>query len=130
VVAEGARPKGGKMVINKIIKSSPEPVRLGGIGNKIAGDIEKNTGLETRVTNLGHLQRGGTPSPFDRMLATRLGTFACDLVAKGDFGKMAALKGNNIVAVSLKDAVKSNRRVSPNHPIIKSAIAVGTSFAA
>lgn len=128
VVSEGARPKGGKMVVKKIVKDSTDPVRLGGIGNKIANDIEAATGLETRVTVLGHLQRGGTPSPFDRILATRLGTLCCDLAAKGEFGKMAALKGRDIVAVSLKDAVKHTRLVNPKDPMVKSALAVGTSF--
>ncbi|MBU3911222.1 MAG: ATP-dependent 6-phosphofructokinase [Candidatus Omnitrophica bacterium] len=128
VISEGARPRGGKIVIKKIIKDSAEPVRLGGIGNKIADDIEAITGLETRVTVLGHLQRGGTPSPFDRMLATRLGTFSCDLAAKGEFGKMAALRGRDIVAVSLKDAVKHNRLVNPRDSMITAAKAVGTSF--
>ncbi|MFC1624258.1 6-phosphofructokinase [Candidatus Omnitrophota bacterium] len=128
VVSEGAKPKGGGMVIKKIIKDSTDPVRLGGIGNKIANDIEELTGLETRVTVLGHLQRGGAPSPFDRILATRLGTFCCNLVARGEFGKMAALKGKDIVAVELKDAVKAIRKVKPKDPIIASALAVGTSF--
>ena len=80
------------------------------------------------MTNLGHLQRGGSPSPFDRMIATRLGSFACDLVAKGNFGKMVAIKGRDVKAVDLKDAIKTLRRVDPKHPIIKSAISVGTSF--
>lgn len=128
VVSEGARPKGGQMVVKKVVKDSTDPVRLGGIGNKLTSDIERLTGLEARVTVLGHLQRGGAPSPFDRMLATRLGTFACDLVARGNFGKMAALKGRDIHAVNLKDAVKATRKVSPRDPIVKSALAVGTSF--
>lgn len=128
VISEGARSRGGKMVVKKIVKDSAEPLRLGGIGDKIANDIEAITGLETRVTVLGHLQRGGTPSPFDRMLATRLGAFGCDLAAKGEFGKMAALRGRDIVAVSLKDAVRHTRRVNPRDPIIKTAKAVGTSF--
>lgn len=128
VISEGARPKGGRMVVKKVVKDSTDPFRLGGIGNKIANDIERCTGLEARVTVLGHLQRGGSPSPFDRILATRLGSFGCDLVARGDFGKMAALKGKDVVAVDLKDAVKSIRRVSPKDPLIKSALAVGTSF--
>jgi 6-phosphofructokinase 1 len=128
VVAEGARPKHGEMVVRKILKDSTDPVRLGGIGNKLANDIEKYTGLEARVTTLGHLQRGGSPSPFDRVLATRLGSFACDLIAHGRFGKMVALKGKDIVAVDLKDAVGSIRRVRRDHPLIKSAVAVGTSF--
>lgn len=128
VISEGSRPKGGQMVIKRLVKDPTDPVRLGGIGNKIANDIEKFTGLETRVTVLGHLQRGGSPTPFDRVLATRLGTFACELVARGEFGKMAALKGNDIQAVPLKDAVKSTRRVNLKDPLIKSALAVGTSF--
>ncbi|MFH1782232.1 MAG: ATP-dependent 6-phosphofructokinase [Candidatus Omnitrophota bacterium] len=128
VISEGARPKGGEMVVKRKVKDSTDPIRLGGIGNKIADDIERMTGLETRVTVLGHLQRGGDPTPYDRMLATRLGTFACSLIAKGDFGKMAALRGRDIVAVSLEDAVKSIRRVDPKDPMIISALAVGTSF--
>ncbi len=128
VISEGAKPKGGKMIVKRVVKDSTDPIRLGGIGNKIANDIEQCTGLETRVTVLGHLQRGGNPSPFDRLLATRLGTFACDLVVRNEFGKMAALKGREIKAVDLKDAVKAIRHVSPKDPIIKSAIAVGTSF--
>jgi len=128
VISEGARPKGGKMVVKRVVKDSTDPVRLGGIGNKIANDIENCTGLEARVTVLGHLQRGGDPSPFDRLLATRLGTFACSLVARNEFGKMAALKGRDIKAVELKDAVKSVRHVKSKDPIIESAISVGTSF--
>jgi len=128
VVSEGARPKGGKMVVKKIVKDSTDPVRLGGIGNKIANDIERMTGLEARVTALGHLQRGGGPSPFDRMLATRFGTLACDLVMRGEFGKMVALRGRDVRTVSLKDATDSIRKVSPKDPIIKSALSVGTSF--
>jgi 6-phosphofructokinase 1 len=79
-------------------------VRLGGIGNVLASEIEKRTGFETRATILGHIQRGGSPTAFDRVLATRFGVFAAELVQSGDFGKMAALRGNDIVAVSLEDA--------------------------
>ncbi|PIV39829.1 MAG: 6-phosphofructokinase [Candidatus Omnitrophica bacterium CG02_land_8_20_14_3_00__42_8] len=128
VVSEGARPKNGKMVVKKIIKDSTDPVRLGGVGDKVARDIERITGLETRVTVLGHLQRGGEPTPFDRILATRLGTEACGLVAKRDFGKMVSLKGNCIITVGLKKAVGDIRRVNLKDPIIKTALSVGTSF--
>lgn len=128
VVSEGAMPKSGEMVVKKMVRDSTDPVRLGGIGNKIANDIERMTGLEARVTVLGHLQRGGTPSPFDRMLATRLGSFACDLVAGKAFGKMAASRAGYIKAVDLKTVVKGIKRVNRNGPIIKSALAVGTSF--
>lgn len=128
VVSEGARPKRGKMEVRKIVKDSTDPVRLGGIGEKIANDIETMTRLETRITVLGHLQRGGSPSPFDRILATRLGTIGCKLIADGKFGKMPALKGNTIVTVDLKKAVNDIRRVKANHPLIKTALAVDTSF--
>ncbi len=128
VVSEGARPKAGKMVVKRIVKDSTDPVRLGGIGDKIADDIEKITGLETRVTVLGHLQRGGEPSPFDRILATRFGVASCELVAKGDFGKVVTLKAGNIRAVDLAKAVRDIKRVSLKDPIIKTALSVGTSF--
>lgn len=128
VISEGARPKGGSIVVKRIVKDSAEPIRLGGIGNKIANDIEAATGLESRVTVLGHLQRGGSPSPFDRVIATRLGSFACELMAKKGFGKMAALKGRDIKAADLKAAVKHIRRVDLKNPIIKAAMSVGTSF--
>ena len=79
-------------------------VRLGGIGQMLAEQIEKITGYETRSTVLGHIQRGGSPSAFDRVLGTRFGVFAAELVNSGQWGKMAALKGNDIVAVSLAEA--------------------------
>ena len=83
---------------------------LRGIGETLAREIERRTGLETRSVNLGHVQRGGSPTVFDRLLATRLGVFAVELVRDGKFGMMAALQGNHIVAVPLKDAVAYNRR--------------------
>jgi ATP-dependent phosphofructokinase / diphosphate-dependent phosphofructokinase len=85
--------------------------RLGGIGNALAQEIEKHTGFETRSVVLGHIQRGGTPSAFDRVLATRYGLGAIDMVHRGEFGKMAALRGNKIVSVPLADAIASNRKV-------------------
>jgi len=77
---------------------------LGGIGNILAKAIEKRTGYETRVVILGHVQRGGSPTAFDRVLGTRFGIKAADLVNQGDFGKMVSLQGNKIVAVPLKEA--------------------------
>jgi len=78
--------------------------RLGGIANVIAAEVEKRTGLETRVTILGHVQRGGTPSPFDRALATRFGVSAIDAVHQGAFGQMVSLQAGSIRLVSLADA--------------------------
>jgi phosphofructokinase-like protein len=86
-------------------------VRLGGVGAELAADIEERTGYETRVTVLGHVQRGGSPTPRDRVLATRYGLKAADLVDEGHFGRMAALHGDAIMDVALADAVAEPKRV-------------------
>jgi 6-phosphofructokinase 1 len=107
VVAEGAKPKGSGVQVTSTDKVDAfGHVRLGGIGTVVSEEIERRTGIETRVTILGHVQRGGSPTPFDRVLATRFGIKAVDMVVAGDFGKMVALQGNRIVAVPLADAVK------------------------
>jgi 6-phosphofructokinase 1 len=87
-------------------------VRLGGIGNSLAAEIESRTGFETRAVVLGHTQRGGSPTAFDRMLATRYGIGAIDLVHQGKFGRMVALKGNDITSVPIADAISRTRNVS------------------
>jgi 6-phosphofructokinase 1 len=89
-------------------------VRLGGVGEALAREIEERTGFETRVTVLGHVQRGGSPTPRDRILATRYGLKAADLVHEGSFGLMAALQGDRVVAVPLKDAVAELKTVPPD----------------
>ena len=88
-------------------------VRLGGVGDVLAREIEERTGYETRVTVLGHVQRGGSPTPRDRVLATRFGLRAADLVHAGEFGTMAALRGDDVVAVPLRDAVSGLKTVPP-----------------
>ena len=101
----------GTPIVQDVGKDEFGHVRLGGIGNILAGEIEKRTGFETRSVVLGHIQRGGTPSAFDRMLATRYGLGAIDMVHRGEFGNMAALRGNKIVSVPIADAISSNRKV-------------------
>jgi len=86
-------------------------VRLGGVGNLLAGEIENRTGYETRATILGHIQRGGTPTAADRVLGSRYGVFAYDLARKGEWGKMAALRGQEIIAVDIQDATKELKTV-------------------
>jgi 6-phosphofructokinase 1 len=105
VVAEGAQPKEGTMVLQSGEVDAFGHVRLGGIGTLLAEEIEKRTGFETRVTVLGHIQRGGTPTAFDRVLATRFGVAAIDAVHDGAFGHMVALQSGRIVRVSLEEAV-------------------------
>lgn len=117
VAAEGAKfatdveLHDGAPIVQDVGKDEFGHLRLGGIGNVLAREIEKRTGFETRAVVLGHIQRGGTPSAFDRMLATRYGIGAIDMVHRGEFGSMAALRGNKIISVPLLEAISSNRKV-------------------
>lgn len=128
VVAEGAIEKNGAMVVSKIDETSPDPVRLGGVGIKVAAGIEKMTGIETRVTVLGHLQRGGRPNPYDRLLSTRYGVKAAELAAKGISGCMVALDGNEVTTVSLEEAVGKLKQVDPDSELVRIAKSVGVGF--
>jgi len=113
VVAEGATPKEGTMSLVSGEVDQFGHVRLGGIANVLATEIEGRTGYETRVTILGHIQRGGTPTAFDRVLATRFGVAAIDTVHDGDFGKMVALQAGEIVRVPLTAGVGAPKLVDP-----------------
>jgi len=128
VVAEGAKPKGGDVVIKRAVVESADPVRLGGIGFVLASEVEKITGIETRAVVIGHLQRGGSPTPFDRILATRLGSRAVDMIAKGKYGYMVGVKGNLLNEVSLEDVAEGPRQIQLDDLLIQSARSVGTCF--
>lgn len=111
VVAEGAQFKKGTMVLQEQKLDEFGHVRLGGIGEMVAQEIEKRTGFETRVSVLGHIQRGGSPTAFDRILGTRFGVKAVDLVKNRKFGRMVALSGNKIIDVTIEEAVKELKTV-------------------
>ena len=113
VIAEGAAPKAGTLVYASGELDAFGHARLGGIGNLLAAEIEKRTGFETRATILGHIQRGGTPTAFDRVLATRFGVAAIDCVHDGHFGQMVALQAGTIVRVPLSAAVAELKTVDP-----------------
>ncbi|HEU4385278.1 MAG TPA: ATP-dependent 6-phosphofructokinase [Anaeromyxobacteraceae bacterium] len=113
VVAEGAKMERSKETTVTDELDEFGHVRLGGIGAYLAREIERETGIETRAAVLGHIQRGGTPTARDRVLGTRYGVFAVDLVRAGKFGMMAALRGDEIVAVSLEEATKELHLVDP-----------------
>jgi ATP-dependent phosphofructokinase / diphosphate-dependent phosphofructokinase len=114
VVAEGAVPReGGDMTLVSGEKDAFGHVRLGGIGDRIAAEIEERTGAEARAVVLGHVQRGGTPTAFDRWLATRFGLHAVDAVADKDFGTMVALRGTDIVRVPLIEGTGELKLVTP-----------------
>ena len=111
VVAEGAKPKGGKEIVYSESIDEFGHIRLGGVGYYLGKEIEKCLSIETRVVVLGHLQRGGSPTAFDRILATRFGIAAIDLVHKEKFGYMVAIKGNKIVSVPLKNVAGKRKTV-------------------
>jgi len=114
VVAEGAQPKEGSMVLQSGEVDEFGHVRLGGIGEVLAGKIRQRTGFDTRVTVLGYVQRGGTPTAFDRILATRFGIAAIEAVHDGAFGQMVALRDGKIIRVPLAEAVGSLKTVDPD----------------
>lgn len=128
VVAEGAQEVDGEMVVKQMVPQSHDPIRLGGAGEKLAQQLEKTAGMETRVTVLGHLQRGGAPIPYDRILSTRYGVAAVEAFARGAYGTMVSLRGSNIVAVPMIDAIEKLKNVDPDSDIVKAAKAVGMSF--
>lgn len=111
VVAEGAHPIEGQMELQAGELDAFGHVRLGGIGEVLAKEIEKRTGKEARTTVLGHIQRGGTPTAYDRVLATRFGLQAIDAAHEGDYGKMVALRGTDIVRVGLDEATAELKTV-------------------
>ncbi|MBI5729953.1 MAG: ATP-dependent 6-phosphofructokinase [Ignavibacteriales bacterium] len=127
-VAEGAKPKNGRLITKGRDIKRTDPVQLGGIGEYVAKMITKNTELETRFTVLGHLQRGGSPTPFDRILSTKFGTNAIQLVIKRQFGRMVALKGSEITSVRIIDAISHQKLVKRKDQAILAASAVGVSF--
>jgi 6-phosphofructokinase 1 len=114
VVAEGAQPKEGSLVLQDGEVDAFGHVKLGGIAGILAEQIEERTGFETRMTILGHVQRGGTPTAYDRVLSTRFGVAAIDAVHDGDFGQMVSLRGDQVVRVPLAEAVGELKTMDPS----------------
>ncbi len=125
VVAEGAKPLGGEMVVERMMTGRVDPIKLGGIGAKIGHDLEDHYGMEIRVTVLGHLQRGGSPNAYDRVLSTRYGAAAVDAALEEEFGIMVALLGREIVRVPLREAVDQIKLVPLNDPLLLAARTLG-----
>jgi phosphofructokinase-like protein len=128
VVAEGVKLNESELVIKRRVKESTDPIRLGGVGYRIAELIERITGLESRVIILGHLQRGGKPTDFDRILATQFGKMAVDLAIAKKFGYMTSVQGGEITSVPIRFGIRGTKKVTPKLPLIKAAKAVGTCF--
>jgi 6-phosphofructokinase 1 len=128
VVAEGARPRGGRRVLLKTAEENRGVERLGGIGAWVANEIATRTGVETRVTVLGHLQRGGSPTMYDRILATRFGVHAVDLIARGRFGRMVCLRGRDMGSVPIEKAIAKAKLVPPRGELVLAGESSGISF--
>lgn len=128
VVAEGARPVGGELSVARMIKGSYEPIRLGGAGEKLVREIEDRTGIESRCTVLGYLQRGGSPTPYDRVLSTRYGVAAVEACLQGKYNTMVALQSNNIVVVPIEKVASEPHLVPIDSDIIRAARHLGISF--
>jgi 6-phosphofructokinase 1 len=127
-IAEGAKERGGQMAVDRVVADSPDPVRLGGIGNVLANQLREHIRSEVRTSVLGHIQRGGTPTAYDRNLATAFGSYAAAMVADGNFGRMVALHDNRLTSVELSVVANRIRTVPPDSPMIAAALSVGTSF--
>jgi phosphofructokinase-like protein len=128
VVAEGATPRGGSQIVARRDPTSPDPIRLGGIGQFVAKELEKRTGAETRTTVLGHIQRGGPPIAADRILGTNFGYHALETLMRGGVGRMVVRENNLFTDVDLLFAAGKQRLVPANHPLIAAARGIGTSF--
>ena len=127
-VAEGARPQGGDLTVAAFDKDKTDPVRLGGIARVLEQQLGDQLDSEVRATILGHVQRGGSPTPFDRVLATSFGAEAARLVAAEQFGFMVALQGRAMKSVPLEIVANQQRKVRADDVVVQAALAVGTSF--
>lgn len=125
VVSEGAKPLDGEVVVSKVVEDSPDPIRLGGIGNVVADQLERLVGLEARATILGHVQRGGSPTANDRILSTRYGTYAVELLMQGKFGNMVTLRGSELGYESLENVIGKNKAVEEDSFWIETARGIG-----
>ena len=127
-VSEGAKPKGGAVVVQRRVETSPDPIRLGGIANKLVADIEERTKLDARATVLGHIQRGGSPTPADRVLATQFGYHALEILMQGAQGKLVVQQAGRLAEVPIESVAGKQRKVPPDDPLVRTARAVGTCF--
>ena len=124
-VSEGAKPIGGEVVVDQVVHDSPDPIRLGGVSEVLADQIAERIGLETRATILGHVQRGGSPVAYDRVLATRFGHKAVELVGAGEFNRMVVHERGQISSVAISEVANQQRLVPTDHPLLAAVRAIG-----
>ncbi|WP_313079777.1 ATP-dependent 6-phosphofructokinase [Pulveribacter sp.] len=124
-IGEGAKERGGSQTVRERVPGSPEPVRLGGVGHVLRGRLQPHLKSEVRTTVLGHVQRGGDATPFDRVLATRFGHHAARLVVEGQLGRMVTLQGGQIGSVPIADVADTQRTVPLDHELLAMARYIG-----
>jgi len=127
-VAEGAAPIGGEVVVDRVVRDSPDPVRLGGVSEVLCEQIGARTNLESRATILGHVQRGGTPSPYDRILGTQFGHHAVELLMSGQYDRLVVMQEGRLTSVPLAEVAGRQRTVPADHPLVVASRALGTTF--
>ncbi|UCC32226.1 MAG: ATP-dependent 6-phosphofructokinase, partial [Phycisphaerales bacterium] len=127
-VSEGARPVGGRAVVDRVVHESPDPVRLGGVSEVLCEQIAERTRLECRATILGHVQRGGIPTAHDRVLATQFGHRAVELIVGGDFNQMVAMQNGRLTEVPIAEVADRQRLVPVDHPLVSACRATGVCF--
>ncbi len=127
-IAEGAKPRGGQQSVSRIDPSSPDPIRLGGIAEQLADDIQRCTDIESRSVVLGHVLRGGTPVADDRVLATQMGRYAIRLIGEGKRNRLVVKQSGEVADIDINRAADKQRLVPTDHPLIEAARAVGTCF--
>ena len=125
---EGAKPVGGEQFVDQVVEDSPDPIRLGGAARFVAWQIQEMTGLDSRAIVLGHIQRGGTPTVYDRVLATRFGFHAFELLSEGHFDRMVVQQSNEITSVPIIEVANKVRTVPHDYQLVKAARAIGTIF--
>ncbi|WP_338416083.1 ATP-dependent 6-phosphofructokinase [uncultured Sphaerotilus sp.] len=124
-IAEGAQPAGGAMTVERTVAGSPDPIRLGGVAHMLRAQLQPLLASEVRATVLGHVQRGGSPTPFDRVLATQYGNEAARLLRRGEFGRMVTLQGGCLGSVGLDEVAGKNRCVPVDHALLACAREIG-----
>jgi 6-phosphofructokinase 1 len=127
-VSEGAKPIGGRVVVDHVVHESPDPIRLGGVSEVLCEQIAARTHLECRATILGHVQRGGRPTARDRVLATQFGHRAIEMAAGGDFNQMVAMQHGRLTSVAIAEVADRQRLVPLDNPLLAACRATGVSF--
>ncbi|MFT3717270.1 6-phosphofructokinase [Pseudorhodoferax sp.] len=127
-IAEGAKPRGGAQTVRERIAGSPEPVRLGGVGHALQAQLQPLIASEVRTTVLGHVQRGGPPTAFDRVLATQYGNTAAQLVIEGQFDRMVTLQHGRLTSVPVASVAGRSRQVPADHPLLRCARQIGVAL--